>query len=164
MCPFLMQSNKSHPMPNSLKMCAPRRERLMCQKKILATNISEILFYCIPVKYKNLSCPTITCTIGWTEISCELLGLGASIKLLPLSVYQQLGLGKPSLTQVTIQLVDRLVNFPRGNNWCPYPSWGVYLPYRFYYSWDPTIVKSEVSNSHHPRMPFPHYCQCNHQL
>ena len=48
------------------------------------------------------------------EISRALLDLGASINLLPLLVYQQLGLGELSPTRVTIQLADRSVKIPKG--------------------------------------------------
>ena len=86
----------------------------MLKKVFLATNISEILSGPIPVKYKDPGCPTISCTIGQTEISRALLDLGASINLLPLSVYQQFGLGELSPTRVTIQLADRSVKIPKG--------------------------------------------------
>ena len=66
------------------------------------------------MKYKDPGCPTISCTIGQTEISRALLNLGASINLLPRSVYQQLGLGELSPTRVTIQLADRSVKIPKG--------------------------------------------------
>jgi len=63
----------------------------MYLKKIfLTTNISDLLSCLIPVKYKNLSCPTIAYTIGQTEISRALFYLGANINLLLFSVYQQL--------------------------------------------------------------------------
>jgi len=55
-----------------------------------------------------------SCTIGQTEIGRALLNLGASTNLLPLSVYQQLGLGELSPTRVTIQLADRSVKIPKG--------------------------------------------------
>ena len=51
-------------------------------------------------------CSTISCTIGQTEISRALLDLRASFNLLPLSLYQQLGIGELSPTRVTIQLAD----------------------------------------------------------
>ena len=70
----------------------------MLKKVFLATNISEILSGPIPVKYKDPGCPTISYTIGQTEISRALLDLGAIINLLPLSVYQQLGLCELSPT------------------------------------------------------------------
>ena len=58
--------------------------------------------------------PTLACTIGQAEIGRALLDLGASINLLPFSVYQQLGLGKLSPTQITIQLADRSIKVPKG--------------------------------------------------
>ena len=63
----------------------------VAKKVFLAINISEILSGPIPMKYKDPRCPTISYTIGQTEISRALLDLGESINLLPLSVYQQLG-------------------------------------------------------------------------
>ena len=74
----------------------------MSKKVFLATNISKLLSNQNPVKYKDPDCPTLSCTIGQAEISQALLDLGASINLLPFSVYQQLGLGELSLTQVMI--------------------------------------------------------------
>ena len=76
-------------------------------KKI--TNISELLSNQIPIKYKDLDYPTISCTIGQCETNGALLDLGVSINLLPFSVYKQLGLEELNLTQVTIQLADRSV-------------------------------------------------------
>ena len=95
-------------------MCTKKRKTNVPKKVFLATNISELLSGPIPVKYKDPSCPTIACTIGQAEISHALLDLGASINLLPFSVYQQLGLGILSPTRVTIQLADRSVKAPKG--------------------------------------------------
>ena len=74
-------------------MCTKKRKTNVPKKVFLATNISELLSNQIPVKYKDPGCPTISCTIGQTAIKHALLDLGASINLLPFSVYQQLGLG-----------------------------------------------------------------------
>ena len=95
-------------------MCTKKRKTNVPKKMFLATDISEILSGPIPVKYKDPRCPIISCTIGQTEISRALLDLGASINLLPLSVYWQLRLGELSPTRVTIQLVDRSVKIPKG--------------------------------------------------
>ena len=43
-----------------------------------------------------------------------LLDLGASVNLLPYSVYKQLGLGELKPTTITLSLVDRSVKIPRG--------------------------------------------------
>jgi len=95
-------------------MCTKKRKSNVPKKVFLATNISELLFNQIPVKYKDPDCPTISCTIGQTTINHALLDLGACINLLPFSVYQQLGLGKLSPTKVTIQLADGSVKIPKG--------------------------------------------------
>ena len=89
-------------------MCTKKRKTNVPKKVFLATNISELLSGSIPIKYKDPRCPTIACTIGQAEISHAFLDLGASINLLPFSVYQQLGLGDLSPTRVTIQLADVL--------------------------------------------------------
>ena len=52
--------------------------------------------------------------IGDTLIEQALLDLGASVNLLPYSVYEQLGLGELKPTKVTLQLADRSVKVPRG--------------------------------------------------
>ena len=90
-------------------MCTKKRKINVPKKVFLATNISDLLSSLIPVKYKNPGCPTISCTIGQAEISRALHNLGASINLLPFSVYQQLGLGNLTPTRVTSQLADRSV-------------------------------------------------------
>ncbi|VVA36189.1 PREDICTED: LOW QUALITY PROTEIN, partial [Prunus dulcis] len=46
-------------------------------------------------------------------IEQALLDLGASVNLLPYSVYKQLGLGELKPTSITLQLADRLVKIPR---------------------------------------------------
>jgi len=83
------------------------------KKVFLATNISEQLSSMIHVKYRDPRCLTIACTIGQTEISHALLDLGASIYLLPFSIYQQLGLGELSPPQVTIQLATGQLKFQK---------------------------------------------------
>jgi len=61
-------------------MCAKKRKTNVSKKIFLATNISELLFNQIPVKYKDPDCPTISYTIGHTKINRVLFDLGASIK------------------------------------------------------------------------------------
>ncbi|RVW34655.1 hypothetical protein CK203_106434 [Vitis vinifera] len=45
-----------------------------------------------------------------------LLDLGASVNLLPYSVYKQLGLGELKPTSITLSLADRSVKIPRGKS------------------------------------------------
>jgi hypothetical protein len=52
--------------------------------------------------------------IGESQINRALLDLGASVNLLPYSVYLKLGLGELKPTTVTLQLADRSLKRPRG--------------------------------------------------
>ncbi|RVW87262.1 hypothetical protein CK203_037166 [Vitis vinifera] len=52
--------------------------------------------------------------IGGKVVEKALLDLGASVNLLPYSVYKQLGLGELKPTSITLSLADRSVKIPRG--------------------------------------------------
>ncbi|KAL6340792.1 hypothetical protein AAG906_030916 [Vitis piasezkii] len=80
-----------------------------------ASEILEVLRQCkSPVKYKDLGCPTISVTIGGELVERALLDMGASVNLLPYSVYEQVGLGELKPTSITLSLADRFVKIPRG--------------------------------------------------
>ena len=66
------------------------------------------------MKYKDPRSPTISINIGGTCIDKALLDLGASVNLLPYSVYKQLGLGELKPTNITLSLADRSVKIPKG--------------------------------------------------
>ena len=74
-------------------MCTKKRKINAPKKVFPASNISELLTEPILVKYKDTGSPTISCIIRQTTINRALLDLGASINLLPFSMYQQLRLG-----------------------------------------------------------------------
>ncbi|RVW85811.1 Retrovirus-related Pol polyprotein from transposon 17.6 [Vitis vinifera] len=57
---------------------------------------------------------TISVMIGGKVVEKALLDLGASVNLLPYSVYKQLGLGELKPTSITLSLADRSVKIPRG--------------------------------------------------
>ena len=66
------------------------------------------------MKYKDPGSPTISVNIGGTCIEKALLDLGASVNLLPYSVYKHLGLGELKPTNITLSLADRSVKIPKG--------------------------------------------------
>ena len=66
------------------------------------------------MKYKDPRSPTISVNIGGTCIDKVLLDLGASVNLLPYSVYKQLGLGELKPTNITLSLADPSVKIPKG--------------------------------------------------
>ncbi|XP_077232312.1 uncharacterized protein LOC143868580 [Tasmannia lanceolata] len=95
-------------------LCTQKRTTNVPKKAFLAANISSILSQQMVAKYKDPGCPTISCTIGNTKIEHALLDLGASVNLLPFSVYMQLGLGDLKPTTVTLQLANRSIKTPKG--------------------------------------------------
>ncbi|WJZ95315.1 hypothetical protein VitviT2T_014093 [Vitis vinifera] len=84
------------------------------KKAFLTEQVSAIIQCKSPLKYKDLGCPTILVMIGGTVVEKALLDLGASLNLLPYSVYKQLGLGELKPTSITLSLADRSVKIPRG--------------------------------------------------
>ncbi|KAL5570394.1 hypothetical protein UlMin_026969 [Ulmus minor] len=68
----------------------------------------------IPPKLKDPGSFTIPCSIGNTYCGRALCDLGASINLMPMSVFKQLGIGDARPTTVTLQLVDRSFAHPEG--------------------------------------------------
>ncbi|XP_075500108.1 uncharacterized protein LOC142538692 [Primulina tabacum] len=83
---------------NILKdLCTVKRKLHVKKKAFLAEQVSSILQNNSSLKYKDPGCPTITCIIGENKIKKALLDLGASVNLLPYSVYENLILGRPFL-------------------------------------------------------------------
>jgi hypothetical protein len=91
-----------------------KRKTNVPKKAYLTEQVSSILQCKLPIKYKDPGCPTIACMIGESQINRALLDLGASVNLLPYSVYLKLGLGELKPTTVTLQLADRSLKRPRG--------------------------------------------------
>ncbi|XP_058760661.1 uncharacterized protein LOC131634012 [Vicia villosa] len=82
---------------------------------ILTKNCSTILQGTkIPVKKKDRGFVTIPCTIGDRSFKKSLIDLGASVILMPLSIYKRLGIGKVQDTRMTLQFADHYVKRPYG--------------------------------------------------
>jgi hypothetical protein len=64
-----------------------KRKTNVPKKAFLTEQVSSILQYKLPIKYKDPGCPTITCMIGVSLIERALLDLGTSVNLLPYSIY-----------------------------------------------------------------------------
>ncbi|RVW73220.1 hypothetical protein CK203_057362 [Vitis vinifera] len=95
-------------------LCTVKRGLNVTKKAFLTEQVSVIIQCKSPVKYKDPGCPTISVNIGGTHIEKALLDLGASVNLLPYSVYKQLGLGELKPTAITLSLADKSVKIPRG--------------------------------------------------
>ncbi|RVW26115.1 hypothetical protein CK203_115846 [Vitis vinifera] len=61
----------------------------------------------ISFEVQRSGCPTISVMIRGKVVEKALLDLGASVNLLPYSVYKQLGLGELKPTSITLSLADR---------------------------------------------------------
>ncbi|RVW66635.1 hypothetical protein CK203_063602 [Vitis vinifera] len=95
-------------------LCTVKRGLHVTKNAFLTEQVSAIIQSKSPVKYKDPGCPTISVNIGGTHVEKALLDLGASVNLLPYSVYKQLGLGGLKPTAITLSLADRSVKIPRG--------------------------------------------------
>ncbi|GKF58343.1 reverse transcriptase domain-containing protein [Tanacetum coccineum] len=75
---------------------------------------SAVLLNKLPLKEKDPGSFTIPCDIGDLHIDNALADLGASISLMPYSMYEKLGLGEPKPTRMSLELADRSIQYPRG--------------------------------------------------
>ncbi|CAL9018971.1 unnamed protein product, partial [Prunus brigantina] len=81
---------------------------------MVSENVSVVLQRKLPPKLKDPGSFSINMTIGDKLVEKAMLDLGASINLMPYSVYLQLGLGGLKATTISLQLADRSVKYPRG--------------------------------------------------
>ncbi|KAL9339086.1 hypothetical protein Peur_068101 [Populus x canadensis] len=95
-------------------LCTIKRRLNVKERAFLTEHASAIIQFKTPPKYKDPGCPTISCIIGNHKIDQALLDLGASVNLIPYTVYEQLGLGEIKPTRITLQLADRSIKIPRG--------------------------------------------------
>ena len=95
-------------------LCTVKRKHHVQKNVFLTESVSSIIQQLAPPKYKDPGCPTISCTIGNTRIERALLDLGASVNLIPFSVYEQLGLGELKATTIVLQLAECSIKISRG--------------------------------------------------
>ena len=95
-------------------LCTIKKGLSIEKKAFLTEHVSAIIQSKYPVKYKDPGSPTISVNIGGNCIDKSLLDLGASVNLMPYSVYNQLGLGELKPTTITLSLADRSVKIPKG--------------------------------------------------
>ncbi|XP_038889296.1 uncharacterized protein LOC120079205 [Benincasa hispida] len=68
----------------------------------------------LPKKHKDPVSFTVPCSIEGLDVGHGLCDLGASINLMPLSIFKKLGIGEAQPTSVTLQLADRTIKYPEG--------------------------------------------------
>ncbi|XP_031248673.1 uncharacterized protein LOC116106446 [Pistacia vera] len=84
------------------------------EKDMVSKVASAVLQQNFPPKLKDPRSFNINITIGDKKIAKAMIDLGASINLMPYSIYLALGLGELKPTTMTLQLADRSVKYPKG--------------------------------------------------
>ena len=95
-------------------LCTVKKGLGINKKAFLTEQVSSIIQSRTLLKYKDPGSPTITVNIGGTCIDKALLDLGASVNLLPYSMYKQLSLGELKPINITLSLADRSVKILKG--------------------------------------------------
>ncbi|XP_062085501.1 uncharacterized protein LOC133791574 [Humulus lupulus] len=93
------------------ELCTNKRKLRGNEKVSVGENVSAVLQKKLPPKCKDPNTFTIPCTIGNKRIECCMLDLGASINVMPFSIYASLNLGPLEETWV---IIDRSNAYPRG--------------------------------------------------
>ncbi|KAL0448387.1 UNVERIFIED_CONTAM: hypothetical protein Slati_1395100 [Sesamum latifolium] len=68
----------------------------------------------LPPKLKDPGSFSIPCTIGNIAFDKVLCDLGASVNLMPYSIFEKLGMHELTPSIITLQLADRSIKYPRG--------------------------------------------------
>ncbi|XP_060186499.1 uncharacterized protein LOC132615915 [Lycium barbarum] len=89
------------PFPQRL---AKKTEDDKCQSSIISTTNVQ--------KKEDPGAFTVPCYVGQHDFARALCDNGASINLMPLAIYKQLGLGMPRPTTMRLQMVDRSIKRP----------------------------------------------------
>jgi len=95
-------------------LCTVKRKLNVKKKTFLIEQVSAFLRNNNVLKYKDPGCPIISCFIGEYKLKRALLDLGASVNLLPYSVFQSLNLGELKPNSVTLLFANRYVKMSRG--------------------------------------------------
>ncbi|KAK1413026.1 hypothetical protein QVD17_34726 [Tagetes erecta] len=80
----------------------------------VSENVSAVLQKRLPPKCKDPGVFTVPCKLGNLSIPRAMLDLGASINVLPYSIFKSLNVGSLKRTGVIIQLADRSIVHPKG--------------------------------------------------
>ncbi|CAH9134370.1 unnamed protein product [Cuscuta epithymum] len=98
------------------ELCKTKTKNKLKEKQEVnvSEHVSALFQKKLPEKCSDPGMFTIPCKIGSTTFSKALLDLGASINVIPYSVYKSLQLGPLHQTNVVIQLADRSTTYPKG--------------------------------------------------
>ncbi|KAM2413507.1 hypothetical protein ACFX1X_000113 [Malus domestica] len=96
------------------KLCTTRKRASNKEVVRVSENVSAVLQRKLPPKCKDPGSFTIPCVIGNTRFESAMLDLGASINVMPYSIYASMNLGELKNDGVIIQLANRSNAYPKG--------------------------------------------------
>ncbi|XP_052878214.1 uncharacterized protein LOC128279316 [Gossypium arboreum] len=94
------------------ELCTSKRRLIGNERVNVRENVSAVLQKKVPPKNKNQCMFAISCEIGNVGIKKAMCNLGASINVMPYSIYKLTNAGTLKETRVIIQLADRSVVYP----------------------------------------------------
>uniref|UniRef100_A0A3Q7XW61 Uncharacterized protein LOC101499523 n=1 Tax=Cicer arietinum TaxID=3827 RepID=A0A3Q7XW61_CICAR len=97
-----------------MKEILSKKRKIGGETVMLTEACSAILQRKLPPKLKDPGSFSIPCAIGNRTFGKALCDLGASVSLMPLSIYKKLGIGKVKDTQLMLQFADRSMKHPYG--------------------------------------------------
>ncbi|CAM8962793.1 unnamed protein product [Rhodiola kirilowii] len=96
------------------ELCTNRQRGTQPDQELMSRNVSAVIQRKVPPKCGDPGTYTIPCTIGNIRIENCMLDLGASINVLPYSIYSCFRIGPLEPAGLTVQLADRSCKQPEG--------------------------------------------------
>jgi len=96
------------------EILSKKRKIEECETVNLTEECSAIIQNKLPPKLKDQGSFSIPCVIGSEIIKKAMCDLEASVSLMPLSLYERLGIGELKSTRMILQLANRSVKYPAG--------------------------------------------------
>ncbi|KAK1440276.1 hypothetical protein QVD17_06101 [Tagetes erecta] len=95
-------------------LCTQKRHNKLPKKLDLTAHVSAVLSGSLPPKLKDPGAPLISIQVGDFKTNRALLDLGASVSILPGSLYDQYDFGPLQKADTTVVLADLTLKLPRG--------------------------------------------------
>ncbi|WP_236640961.1 hypothetical protein, partial [Flagellimonas alvinocaridis] len=96
------------------ELCTKKQKLNVKEKSFYIEHINAMIQSDMPEKLNDHGCPTISVMIGKHRVDNVMLDLGASVNVLPYSIYLELGLTNLKPTRTILQLADKSLRYPRG--------------------------------------------------
>ncbi|GKD08047.1 hypothetical protein Tco_1187732 [Tanacetum coccineum] len=113
--PFLKEIRQSDEYPKYIKELVTNKPLTMENEDVrMNRRCSALLLNQLPPKEKDPGSFILPCSIGRLDFNNALADLGASISIMPFSMYKRLGIGKLETIQMNIELADNSKCIPKG--------------------------------------------------